>query len=77
VTFDLRGSGFRREHEVRILRGGHEVPGLRVTRTSLSAADHLRVTVLVGADVPLGSYSVVLADPSGALSDAVSFEVVL
>jgi hypothetical protein len=77
TAFDLRGAGFRSEHKVRILRGGREVPGLRITRQSLEASGHLRITLFVGADVPLGSYSVVLADPSGSLSDAVSFEVVL
>lgn len=77
VGFDLRGTGFRTDHKVRILRGGREVPGLRVTRQSLAGPGHLRINLFIGADVPLGSYSVVLVDPSGAMSDAVTFEVVL
>jgi len=77
ANFDLRGGGFRADHRVRILRGGHEVTGLRITKQTLIDPGHLRVTVYVGADVPLGSYSLVLAEPTGALSEPVNFEVVL
>jgi serine/threonine-protein kinase len=77
VALDLRGNGFRADHKVRVLRGGHEVPGLRVTRQSLVGPDHLRLTLFVGGDVALGSYSLVLADPAGSLSGPINFEVVL
>jgi serine/threonine-protein kinase len=77
VALDLHGTGFRPEHKIRLLRGGHEVTGLRITKQTLIDPGHLRVTVYVGADVPLGSYSLVLAEPTGALSEPVNFEVVL
>jgi len=77
VSFDLRGSGFRADHKARILRGGREVAGLKITKQSLAGSDHLRLTVFIGADVPLGSYSLVLAEPDGSTSEPVTFEVVL
>jgi len=77
VTLDLRGGGFRSEHKVRVLRGGHDVPGIRIMKQTLIAPDHIRVALHLGADVGLGSYSVVLVDPAGAFSESLSFEVVL
>jgi hypothetical protein len=77
VTLEIRGSGFRPDHKLRVLRGGHEVPGIRVTKLTLVAADHIKVSLYLGADVGLGSYSVVLVDSTGAFGESLSFEVVL
>ncbi|MGE0452234.1 MAG: serine/threonine-protein kinase [Vicinamibacteria bacterium] len=77
ILVDLRGGGFRSDHRVRVLRGGHDVPGIRVMKQTLIAPDHIRVALHLGADVGLGSYSVVVVDPGGAFSESLSFEVVL
>jgi len=74
---EVRGTGFRAGQEVRLLRAGLRVPGLRVTRLSVEGPDRIRVTLFIAPDVPLGSYSLVLVDDAGRQSPPIGFEVVL
>ena len=77
VTLDLRGSGFRKGHRARILRGRQVVAGLRIVRQEPVERTLLRLIILVGEDVPLGAYAIVVVDAQGTPSNSVSFQVIL
>ncbi len=77
VALDLRGSGFRKGHQARILRGRQAVAGLRIVRQEVVETTVLRLTILVDEDVPLGTYAIVVVDAQGTPSNSVSFEVIL
>jgi serine/threonine-protein kinase len=77
VTLDLRGSGFRKGHQARVLRGRQAVASLRIVRQETVRTTLLRLTILVDEDVPLGTYAIVVVDAEGTPSNSVSFEVIL
>jgi hypothetical protein len=62
---------------VEIRRGRQPARGLQVLRVAASSPGELRVTVLLDEDAALGTYTLVVIDASGRVSNGLSFEVTL
>jgi serine/threonine-protein kinase len=77
ITLEVRGTGLRREHRARVLRGLQDASGIHVTRQAFVDATRARVTLLVDEDAPIGIYSLALVDPEGRFSNSLSLEVIL
>jgi serine/threonine-protein kinase len=77
LTLLIQGSGFRQDHQARVLRGRRDAAGIRVTRQRVKEATLVEVNVLVDEDVPLGIYSVALVDDEGLFTNSLTLEVVL
>ncbi len=77
VNLEIRGSGLRPDHRVRVMRGQGEAQGIHVVRERRVDDGLLRVTLLVDEDVPPGLYSVLLVDAQARTTNSLSLEVTL
>ncbi len=77
VNLEIRGSGLRPDHRVRVMRGQGEAQGIHVVREQRVDDELLRVTLLVDEDVPPGLYSVLLVDAQARTTNSLSLEVTL
>ncbi len=71
----ITGQGFGPEAEVVIRRGGRPVRALRILRSQVEGESKLRVTLLVGRQIPLGTYAVIVVDAGGRESNPIGLEV--
>ena len=75
VTVHLRGEPFTDDWSVQFRRGGKNTSQIRVLRSKRTGPGELELSLLPEEDAPIGTYSLVLVDSSGAITNALSFEV--
>ena len=75
VTVHLRGEPFTDDWSVQFRRGGKIARQIRVLRSRRIGPGELELSLLAEEDTPLGTYSLILVNASGASTNAISFEV--
>ena len=71
----LRGETIPEGWSVQLRRGGKLTTQVRVLRSKRSGPGVLELSLLPDDDAPIGTYTLVLVDASGASTNALSFEV--
>lgn len=75
VTVQLRAERLPEGWSVQFRRGGKNTSQIRVLRSKRTGPGELELSLLPEEDAPIGTYSLVLVDSSGAITNALSFEV--
>lgn len=75
ATMRIRGEGLGPSWVPSFRHGGRAVSQIRLLRTSRVSSSELVLSLLVEEDAPIGTYSFLLSDGSGAVSNQLSFEV--
>lgn len=75
ATMRVRGEGLGSSWVPSFRHGGRAVSQIRLLRTSPASSSELVLSLLVEEDAPIGTYSFLLIDASGATSNQLSFEV--
>ncbi len=71
----LRGSGFRADHQARIVKVKEATNGISVVRQKYVDPTLIKVLVNLDANVSPGPYAVVLSDSAGAMTNTLPFTV--
>ena len=77
MDLEVQGEGLRRDLKAIVMQGRRQASGIRVVRTEFVSARLIRVRVLIEAETPLLTYSLMFQDSSGASTQGVQIEVVL
>ena len=77
VDLEIQGEGFRQDLKAVVMQGRHPAEGIKVVRMEFVSGRKIRVRVLVETETPLLTYSLVLQDGSGAVTQGLQIEVVL
>jgi hypothetical protein len=72
---DVHGTGFRPDHQVRVLRGGQPAAGVNVGRQRYMNAGLITVFLQVGSDAVPGAYQMIVVDGAGRESGIKTFQV--
>lgn len=75
TILDVHGTSLRSEHQPMILKGREAARGISVLRQRLMNPGLLQVVILVDEAAAPGTYTIVLADPQGRVTNALRFDV--
>ena len=75
VTVLLRGDAFSDSWSVQFRRGGKGTSRIRILRSKRTGPGELELSLLPEEDAPIGTYSLVLIDSSGASTNALPLAV--
>jgi hypothetical protein len=78
VDIEIKGEGLRKDLRAQVLQGRRPAAGIKVLRQDFVSSGLIRVRILIEAETPLRTYSIVFQDASGAVvTQGVQIEVVL
>ena len=77
VDLEIRGEGLRKELKAEVLQGRRPADGIRVLRQEFVSSGIIRVRILIEAETPLLTYSIVFQDAGSVVTAGVQIEVVL
>ncbi|HQZ18588.1 MAG TPA: protein kinase, partial [Vicinamibacteria bacterium] len=77
VDLEIKGEGLRRDLKAQVMQGRRPAAGIQVLRQEFVSGNLIRIRILIEAETPLLTYSIVFQDASGVLTQGVQIEVVL
>ena len=77
VEIEIKGEGLRKDLKALVLQGRRPAAGIKVLKQDLVSSGIIRVRILIDAETPLRTYSIVFQDASGVTIQGVLIEVVL
>jgi len=77
VDLEIRGEGLRKDLKVLVLQGRRAAAGIKVLKQDFVSSGIIRIRILIEAETPLLTYSIVFQDASGVTTQGVQIEVVL
>jgi len=78
VEIEIKGQGLRKDLKAQVLQGRRPAAGIKVLKQDFVSSGIIRVTILIEAETPLRTYSIVFQDASGVVvTQGVQIEVVL
>ena len=77
VEIEIKGEGLRKDLKALVLQGRRPAAGIKVLKQDFVSSGIIRVRILIDAETPLRTYSIVFQDASGVTIQGVLIEVVL
>jgi hypothetical protein len=78
VDIEVKGEGLRKDLKAQVLQGRRPAAGIKVLKQDFVNGGLIRVRILIEAETPLRTYSIVFQDASGVVvTQGVLIEVVL
>ena len=77
VEIEIKGEGLRKDLKALVWQGRRPAAGIKVLKQDFVSSGVIRVWILIDAETPLRTYSIVFQDASGVTTQGVQIEVVL